>query len=143
MIPNPFGFSYSDDIDIQEMEQSIARLKRPQGRIDVVLDTDTFNEVDDQFALAYLLQSEDRLNLKAIYAAPFDNHHSNGPKDGMERSYEEIFRVLAMLKKAGTKNVPTKVQSSFWPARKHRSSRRLQSICAIWLWSIQRKIRSM
>lgn len=66
MIPNPFGFSYSDDIDISEMEQSIARLKRPQGRIDVVLDTDTFNEVDDQFALAYLLQSEDRLNLKAI-----------------------------------------------------------------------------
>lgn len=100
MIPNPFGFSYSDDIDISEMEQSIARLKRPQGRIDVVLDTDTFNEVDDQFALAYLLQSEDRLNLKAIYAAPFDNHHSNGPKDGMERSYEEIFRVLAMLKKS-------------------------------------------
>ena len=37
MIPNPFGFSYSDDIDISEMEQSIARLKRPQGRIDVVL----------------------------------------------------------------------------------------------------------
>lgn len=73
MIPNPFGFSYSDDIDISEMEQSIARLKRPQGRIDVVLDTDTFNEVDDQFALAYLLQSEDSSEPEGIYAAPFDN----------------------------------------------------------------------
>ena len=30
------------------------RLKRPEGKIDVVLDTDTYNEIDDQFALAYL-----------------------------------------------------------------------------------------
>ena len=50
MIPNPFGFSYSDDIDISEMEQSIARLKRPQGRIDVVLDTDTSRHIDQMKA---------------------------------------------------------------------------------------------
>lgn len=97
MIPNPFGFSYSDDIDIAETAHAITRLRRPEGRIDVVLDTDTFNEVDDQYALAYLLQSKDRLNLKAIYAAPFDNHHSRGPKDGMERSFEEIKNVLKLI----------------------------------------------
>ena len=33
------------------------RLKRPEGKIDVVLDTDTYNEIDDQFALASLLKS--------------------------------------------------------------------------------------
>ena len=99
MIPNPFGFAYSDDIDVEETAQGIERLKRPQGRADVVLDTDTYNEVDDQYALAYLLQSGDRLNLKAIYAAPFDNHHSQGPLDGMERSYEEIKRVLKLVKR--------------------------------------------
>lgn len=100
MIPNPFGFSYSDDVDLEEMERNLRRLRRPEGKIDVVLDTDTFNEVDDQYALAYLLQSQDRLNLKAIHAAPFDNHHSNGPLDGMERSYEEILKVLGLIKKS-------------------------------------------
>lgn len=99
MIPNPFGFAYTDDIDIQGMAGSIERLRRPQGPVDVVLDTDTYNEVDDQYALAYLLQSGDKLNLKAVYAAPFDNHHSNGPLDGMERSYEEIIKVLKLVKR--------------------------------------------
>ena len=28
-----------------------------KGIVDVVLDTDTYNEIDDQFALAYLLRS--------------------------------------------------------------------------------------
>lgn len=99
MIPNPFGFAYSDDVDVEEMAESIKRLARPTGKIDVILDTDTYNEVDDQYALAYLLQSKEKLNLKAIYAAPFDNHHSNGPSDGMERSYEEILKVLKLVKR--------------------------------------------
>ena len=29
----------------------------PDGPVDVVLDTDTYNEADDQFALSYLLLS--------------------------------------------------------------------------------------
>lgn len=94
---NPFNFTYGDDIDLAGMAGSIKRLRRPKGQIDVVLDTDTYNEVDDQYALAYLIGSSDQLNLKAIYAAPFDNHHSDGPEDGMERSYREIFRVLELL----------------------------------------------
>ncbi|MDR2673505.1 MAG: nucleoside hydrolase [Opitutaceae bacterium] len=63
----------------------------------VVLDTDTFNEVDDQFALAYLCLSPDRLRLEAVHAAPFTNARSSGPADGMEKSYREIHRVLALL----------------------------------------------
>ena len=46
-------------------------LEVPSGKIDVVLDTDTYNEIDDQFALAYLLKSTEKLNTVAIYAAPF------------------------------------------------------------------------
>lgn len=42
----------------------------PSGCIDVVLDTDTYNEVDDQYALAYMLKSSDRINVKVICAAP-------------------------------------------------------------------------
>lgn len=68
----------------------------PKGRVDVVLDTDTYNEIDDQFALAYLLKSGDRLHCKAICAAPFHNNRSQGPADGMEKSYDEIMKLLKL-----------------------------------------------
>lgn len=77
-------------------EQRLKNLKVPQGKIDVVLDTDAYNEIDDQFAIAYMLRSEDKLNTKALYAAPFFNQNSNGPKDGMEKSYDEILKVLKL-----------------------------------------------
>ncbi|GAB5562196.1 MAG: nucleoside hydrolase [Synoicihabitans sp.] len=66
----------------------------PKGQIDAVFDTDTFNEIDDQFALVYALLSGERINLQAVYAAPFHNNRSSGPGDGMEKSYREIQRVL-------------------------------------------------
>ena len=72
----------------------LERLELPKGKIDIVLDTDTYNEIDDQFALVYALRSSERLNLEAVYAAPFYNQRSSGPEDGMEKSYEEILRVL-------------------------------------------------
>jgi inosine-uridine nucleoside N-ribohydrolase len=62
----------------------------------VVLDTDTFNEVDDQFALAHLLLSKE-VKLDAVYAAPFLNSRSGSPADGMEKSFAEIHRVLDLM----------------------------------------------
>jgi inosine-uridine nucleoside N-ribohydrolase len=70
------------------------RLQLPAGKVRMVLDTDTYNEVDDQFALVYALLSPERISVEAIYAAPFHNKRSSGPADGMERSYEEIMRLL-------------------------------------------------
>ncbi len=70
------------------------RLLPPTGPVDVVLDTDTFNEIDDQFALSYMLSYKERLNVKALYAAPFFNAHSTGPEDGMIKSYNEILTLL-------------------------------------------------
>lgn len=75
-------------------------LKPPSGPVDMVLDTDTYNEIDDQFALVYALLS-DSLNVQAVYAAPFYNDRSTGPKEGMEKSYEEILRILDLLGIAG------------------------------------------
>ena len=77
----------------------IKNLQRPEGKIDVVLDTDTYNEIDDQFAVAYMLSYGEKLNVKALYAAPFYNFHSDSPEDGMERSYQEILRLLGLMKK--------------------------------------------
>ena len=78
-------------------EQKMKNLSVPKGKIDVVLDTDAYNEIDDQFAIAYLLRSKEKLNTKAIYAAPFHNAKSSGPLDGMEKSYAEILKLQALL----------------------------------------------
>ena len=74
--------------------QDLSALELPQGMLDVILDTDTYNEIDDQFALTYLLRSDERLICKAITAAPFFNSLSTSPEDGMEKSYDEILKVL-------------------------------------------------
>ncbi len=77
-----------------EEARMLEALRPPDRKIAMVLDTDTYNEIDDQFALAYAMYSPDELEVKAIYAAPFHNSRSSGPKDGMEKSYEEIVRLL-------------------------------------------------
>lgn len=78
-------------------DQLQEKLALPKGTLDMVLDTDTYNEIDDQFALVYSAISE-KVNLRAVYAAPFHNARSSGPKDGMLKSYDEICRVLSLLK---------------------------------------------
>lgn len=78
--------------------QRIRNLSVPCGKVDVVLDTDAFNEIDDQYAISYLIRSSDKLDTKAIYAAPYTKPGKlDDPGKGMELSYEEIFRVLDRL----------------------------------------------
>lgn len=76
--------------------QRLQMLQPPTGPVDIVLDTDAYNEIDDQYAIAYAVAAE-RLNLKALYAAPFDNPLSTGPADGMEKSYQEILKLLDLM----------------------------------------------
>lgn len=80
-------------------QQRIKNLSVPTGKFDVVLDTDACNEIDDQFAITYLLKSTEKCNVKALYAAPYFNALSKSPADGMEKSYHEIFRLLELLEK--------------------------------------------
>ena len=70
-------------------------ISRPDHCVDVVLDTDTYNEIDDAFAMTYLLRSPEHVRLRAIYAAPFLlRGRSDSPGDGMEKSYQEAQKVL-------------------------------------------------
>ena len=96
--------------------EMIRRLEKPAGRVDVVLDTDANNEIDDQFALAYMVKSDEKLNVKALYAAPFTNDKSTGPDDGMEKSYGEILKVLALLKREDLSEVTFKGSKSYLPS---------------------------
>jgi len=78
-------------------ETRVRMLTLPEGKVDFVLDTDTYNEIDDQFALVYALLCPERLNVRAVCAAPFYNSLSSSPKDGMEKSYDEILRILSRM----------------------------------------------
>lgn len=80
----------------------VSRLVPPAGRVSIVMDTDTYNEVDDQFALAYALLSREWINLEAVYAAPFLNERSSSPADGMEKSLHEIENVLKLMGSMGS-----------------------------------------
>ena len=85
-----------------KMDETV-RLKKlapPSGKIRAVLDTDTYNEVDDQFALAYAVLSPEKIDLLAVYAAPFKNNRSESPGDGMEKSYQEILKLLKFMGKS-------------------------------------------
>ena len=77
----------------EELERKLTSL--PQ-QADVVLDTDCYNEVDDQFALSFLLANPRRVNLLAVTAAPFLNQNSVSPEDGMLKSLDELRRIIAL-----------------------------------------------
>lgn len=67
-------------------------LDRAAGR-PVVIDTDTDNEIDDHFAVAWALASD--LDVVALHAAPFANDRSTGAAAGMRQSAEQLRRLTA------------------------------------------------
>jgi len=82
-----------------DQKQYLKNLEVPKRKVDVILDSDMFNEIDDQFALSYILRSKNKMNLLAIMAAPFLNEKSLSVLDGMEKSYNEIFKILDLALK--------------------------------------------
>lgn len=95
-----------------------ARLRPPAGRVRVIIDTDTANEIDDQFALAWAALAVERIELLAVLAEPFSFAHRRGligrdlkdpspfnpPHEGMARSVDEARRILALT--PGAAGVP-------------------------------------
>lgn len=63
----------------------------------IILDTDAYNEVDDQFCLAYCMLAKEKIDLLSVNAAPFLNNRSTSAADGMEQSYKEIFKVMKLV----------------------------------------------
>ena len=69
----------------RDFSNILNQLKFKKGKIKAILDTDTYNEIDDQFALVQLLFSKEKINVQSINAAPFSmNHRSDNPKKGMD-----------------------------------------------------------
>lgn len=72
----------------------------------IILDTDTYNEVDDQFALAYTMLNPGQFELLSVNAAPFLNSRSTSAADGMEKSYREIFNIMNLTDPEMAKKIP-------------------------------------
>ena len=49
------------------------------------------------FALTFALLAKDKIDLKAVTAAPFFNMNSTSPADGMEKSYQEILNIFSLM----------------------------------------------
>ena len=81
---------------MRNMQELLAEITS-KGRKKVILDTDAFNEIDDQFCVAYLMKRPEEIDLLSINAAPFFNENSTGAGDGMEKSYHEIFKIRALV----------------------------------------------
>ena len=75
----------------------LKQLLRSNEQKNVILDTDAYNEVDDQFCIAYCMLAKEKINLLSINAAPFLNDRSTSANDGMEKSYHEIFKVMKLV----------------------------------------------
>ncbi len=74
----------------------------------VILDTDISNEVDDQFALCYLVKSLQNINLEAITIAPFmgSGYAPTGSlEDGTNLSFSTAENILDMLNASELKNI--------------------------------------
>lgn len=83
----------------EEIYEKISELYRAEDteKVNIILDTDTYNECDDQFALAYLLKSQDRFNIEAITVAPFHHDNSLSIQEGIEKSYDEVIKICNWL----------------------------------------------
>lgn len=93
---------YNNQVDMprvhnwKELYEFICNYK--SKKINVILDTDTYNECDDQFALAYMLKSQDIFNVEAITVAPYSRKTPIvSVKEGQENSYNEILKICNWL----------------------------------------------
>ena len=67
-------------------------------KVNVILDTDTYNQCDDQFALAYLLKNQNQFNIEAITVAPYShNDREETIEETTEKSYNEILKICSWL----------------------------------------------
>lgn len=84
----------------KEIYSKISKLYKKDKNIDkinVILDTDTYNECDDQFALVYMLLSQNKFNIEAITVAPYHHDNDISVEEGQEKSYQEILKICNWL----------------------------------------------
>lgn len=93
-----YNEKYSMGVPMVNNWKEIYELICKQSKYKTILDTDTGNESDDQFALAYLLKSPEKFDIQAITIAPFK--HSEWKKsvsESIEESYHEACKIFQFM----------------------------------------------
>lgn len=83
----------------KEIYERISKLNKKEDnkKVNVILDTDIYNECDDQFAISYLLKSQDKFNIEAITVAPYHHDNNISIEEGIDKSYDEIIKICDWL----------------------------------------------
>ncbi len=83
----------------KEIYERISKLNKKEDnqKVNVILDTDIYNECDDQFALSYLLKSQDKFNIEAITVAPYHYDNNISIEEGTDKGYNEIIKICNWL----------------------------------------------
>ena len=95
-----------------------ARLAPPTGPVRLLIDTDTANEIDDQYAIAWALMTPERMTVEAVTAEPFSFAH---------HIPELLATEAAMLE---GRSHPEHMVGGFqgWLGRLHAQGRRVQDL---------------
>ena len=83
----------------KEIYERISKLNKIEDnkKVNVILDTDIYNECDDQFALSYLLKSQNKFNIEAITIAPYHHDNNISIQEGIDKSYNEVIKICNWL----------------------------------------------
>ena len=108
----------AEGLNIVNNWEELYKVVKSMDKKKIILDTDMYNEIDDQFALSYLMKSLDVFDLEAITIAPFLHSHYSltGTKtvaEGIEKSYETTLMILEMLGKSEYKSMVYKGATNY------------------------------
>lgn len=74
--------------------KDLQKLIKQLQTIDMVIDSDTGNETDDQFAVAYALMCQDRFNIHSLISSPFLHYRVLTAAEGEYFSHLEQKQIL-------------------------------------------------
>ena len=84
-------------------DKVLNNIDNPKGKNKIILDTDTANEIDDQFALAWTLLSEDKIDLIGVTAEPYSFQHHR----------EELIQAYKIIKDNEINNTNIELVDSY------------------------------
>ena len=86
------------DDSVRAADRPVAPWPPPTGALRVVIDTDTGNEVDDQWAIALALGFPERLHVEGFVAA---HYGLRGGSKGIQKSYDKLLATLDHAGRSG------------------------------------------
>lgn len=99
IMDTPYNKDFTKGIRVHNWAEIYEFINNYQKKkYNIILDTDTYNECDDQFALVYMLKNLDLFNIEGITVAPFKRALDESIVDNNEQSYQEIVKICKYLK---------------------------------------------